>query len=124
MVRFCIYVMCVLAILSFMYYERPLSVDVRPKFALGPTGISITVRAERKETNRGLSLLIDGPNYRRSSFDPDFDGMSSPTIRNYIYELRDPGHYIISVELKRAVPDKSLRDYTTFCLAGPDVECH
>jgi hypothetical protein len=100
-----------------------LKVDVRPRVAIAPTTIVITVEAEAKATNRALYIFIDSENYYRSSLDPDFVGEESPRIRKYTYELRAPGRYVITVWLARAAPDKDEKAHVDLCLAGPDVGC-
>jgi hypothetical protein len=103
--------------------KPPISVDVVPRIAGGPTTIRITVRAEPKDTNRGLSVVIDSANYYRSSFDPDFVGADSPAIRNYTYELPYSGRYSVTAVLHRADPDKNTSAATEICIAGPETEC-
>jgi hypothetical protein len=107
----------------FLTPATPVKVDVLPRVALAPATIRITVRVEPKDTNRGLTIVINSENYYRSSFDPDFMGEDGPTIRNYMYELRAPGHYLISAVLKRTLPDHDEIAHVEVCLSGIDVEC-
>lgn len=101
----------------------PISVEVMPRIAFAPTTVRITVRVEPNEYNRGMALIIDSGSYYRASFDPDYIGMEGPKIRNYLYELRSPGNYIITAIIKRAFPEKDKQASTELCLAGPNIEC-
>lgn len=104
-------------------FFAPVTVEAVPRIALAPTTVRITVKVEPKDTNRGLTVAINGANYYRSSFDPDFVGEESPKIRNYLYELRVPGYYEVIAVLHRTLPDKDERATTTICLQGPETEC-
>lgn len=108
----------------FLYFTAPpVSVEVLPKLAMAPNTIRVTVRAEPHESNRGLAVIVDSPDYYRASFDPDFAGEDSPKIRNYHYELRYPGVYTVTVILQRAKPNRDEVATTQVCLKGQDVEC-
>lgn len=113
--------------LFFFLPAPPVQVDVTPRIAFAPNTVTIMVRAESKETNRGLTLVINSENYYRSSFDTDYvyDPQlgGTPNISKYQYELRAPGHYVIMAILHRALPDKDQRGEVELCLSGPDVEC-
>lgn len=105
------------------FLTLPVEVKVNPRIALAPTTVNITVTAEAKDTNRGLTVVIVSDNYYRSSYDPDFTGKDGAEIAKYQYELRVPGHYTIAAILHRAEPDKDEKATTDVCLSGGDVEC-
>lgn len=114
-------------VLATRLFFAPVTVKLTPQVGFAPTTLNIAVKAEPKETNRGLTLIIESENYYRSSFDSDYvyDEKlgGTPLQSTYQYELRAPGHYTVTAILHRTLPDKDVRGYQTACFSGGDVEC-
>ena len=107
--------------LAFLFaISGPLEVSVRPRFALAPTTISVIIRVARDESNRGLTLTINGPEKRSRFF--QLEGEDSPSIFEDFYQIRQPGKYVINVQVNRS-GKKDLRHEVEFCASGLEVKC-
>lgn len=99
----------------------PVEVSVRPRFAIAPTDISVTVRIEPHKANRRLWIAIDGENFYRTRL-IQLEGEDSPRIFQDFYSIRYPGTYTITAQVERAGesdPSHSI----TFCAIGPEHPC-
>ena len=107
-------------LLVFALAAPPVSVAVRPKFALTRSDIRLTVRIDPHEDNRALRTIIDGPQYM--SQDEPLDGLEAPRIVERWFKAVPAGHYTaMAVVFRAGGKDYVARD--TFCISGPDVEC-
>lgn len=106
-----------------------LELNVTPRRGFGPAPIRVIVRIPSNETNRRLTLVIDGPNYWSGS-DIELNEGERIVERAFCLERRNgdcvrgipDGRYEIIAVLVRA-GGKNLRATETVCLVGPTETC-
>lgn len=77
---------------------EPLTMRVRPNFALAPSTVIVDAIAERDPANRALRIEIESPDYYRSSL-RELDGDDAPRTTTVSYDGVPGGVYEVRVIL-------------------------
>lgn len=80
--------------------ESPIRVQVQPKIAQAPSDVHVRIWVERQPANRELVLLIDGPNYSRTS-SYQLDGEAAPRVWDVWRQQLPCGAYQVVAQVRR-----------------------